>query len=235
MRLFFEEELIGALEVSQVEGEPRFQFTYSEGWLSNQEAFALSVALPLRAAPYKHQQTRAYIENLLPEGEVITHLRRYARQKGELTERLSDESYFLRRFGVDCAGAIVITEGEQPPLTDERPALRPLDLDVIYAHLDARRPLTSEVVYHHGGRFSLAGAQDKFPLIYQDNTLMIPTNGAATTHILKPMIRGALGDWNTPLNELLCMRLARELGLQAPRVTLIDGPHPLYLVGGSHV
>ena len=230
LRLFFEERLIGALEVSQEEGEPRFRFTYSEAWLTHPEAFALSVALPLQASPYQHKEARAYFENLLPEGEVMTQLRRYARQRGELTDHLSDEGYFLRRFGVDCAGAMVITEEKQPPLSSAQPALRHLNLEVVYAHLDARRPLTAEVIYHHGGRFSLAGAQDKFPLIYQAGELLIPTNGAATTHILKPMIRGSLGDWNTPLNELFCMRLASAVGLLVPRVTLIDGPHPLYLV-----
>jgi hypothetical protein len=30
--------------------------------------------------------------------------------------------------------------------------------------------------------------------VSQAGELLIPTNGAATTHILKPMIEGALGD-----------------------------------------
>lgn len=234
LRLFFGEAQVGTLRLSQVEGAPRFSFLYSEAWLRMPEAFALSLGLPLRVEAYGHQATRAYFENLLPEGEVMTELKRYARQRGAWRvgehDALSDEGYFLRRFGVDCAGALVITEDEAPPPSAAEAALRPLDLEVIYAHLDARRPLTSEVIYQHGGRFSLAGAQDKFPLIYREGRLFIPTNGAATTHILKPMIRGAIGDWNTPINELFCMRLANELGLQVPRTTLIDGPHPLYIV-----
>ena len=67
------------------------------------QLFALSVALPLREASYGHRDARAYFENFLPEGEVITQLKRYAHQRGELSESLSDEGYFLRRFGVDCA------------------------------------------------------------------------------------------------------------------------------------
>ena len=44
LRLFFEEKLVGALEVFQEEGEPRFRFTYSEAWFTHLEAFALSIA-----------------------------------------------------------------------------------------------------------------------------------------------------------------------------------------------
>ncbi|MBM4292497.1 MAG: type II toxin-antitoxin system HipA family toxin [Deltaproteobacteria bacterium] len=229
LRVFFEQQLVGDLTARREEGEARFRFTYRGEWLRSASPFALSVPLSLREEPYGHQETRAYLENLLPEGEVLTQLRRYARQRGE-PGGLSDEGYFLRRFGVDCAGALVITEDERPPRADEPPALRPLDLEVIYAHLTARRPLTAEMIYEHGGRFSLAGAQDKFPLIYRGGALWIPTNGAPTTHILKPMSRGARGDWNTPLNELFCMRLAAEVGLRVPRVSVIEGPQPLYLV-----
>ncbi len=232
LSLLHEGALVGSLQISHEEGEARFSLRYSDGWLATRGAFSLSVALPLREAPYGHLESKAYFENLLPEGEVIAQLKRYAQRRGEMPQGgLSDEAYFLRRFGVDCAGACVIIEGSDPPApAGAAPALRPLDLEQIYAHLDARRPLGAELLYTHGGRFSLAGAQDKFPLIYQGGQLLIPTDGSPTTHILKPMIRGGLGEWNTPINELLCMRLAAAVGLRVPSVTLLDGPHPLYLV-----
>ena len=81
LSLLYEDALVGALQVSSHEGEPRFSFTYSGAWRSTPHAFSLSLALPLREAPYGHQASRAYFENLLPEGEVITQLKRYASLK----------------------------------------------------------------------------------------------------------------------------------------------------------
>lgn len=66
---------------------------------------------------------------------------------------------------------------------------------------------------HHGGRFSLTGAQAKTALLYdgERDRWGLPS-GRIKTHILKPAIRG-LDDHD--LNEHLCLEAARRLGLPA--------------------
>ncbi|NJS35359.1 MAG: type II toxin-antitoxin system HipA family toxin [Brachymonas sp.] len=75
-----------------------------------------------------------------------------------------------------------------------------------------RRPMLAG---KDGLRLSLAGAQDKLPVIAKSSKaaglkLALPLGGAASTHILKPAIEGLEG---SVANEAFCMSLARELGL----------------------
>ena len=60
------------------------------------------------------------------------------------------------------------------------------------------------------GRFSLAGAQAKTALLWDGSKWGRPLGHAATTHILKPAIKGLEGH---DLNEHLCLQAAKSLGL----------------------
>ncbi|MBQ6048005.1 MAG: HipA N-terminal domain-containing protein, partial [Oscillospiraceae bacterium] len=44
------------------------QFRYSEEYLHDPQAAALSISLPLQEQPYSPYQTRGFFEGLLPEG-----------------------------------------------------------------------------------------------------------------------------------------------------------------------
>ncbi|NDC10569.1 MAG: hypothetical protein EBZ75_14765, partial [Oxalobacteraceae bacterium] len=63
-----------------------------------------------------------------------------------------------------------------------------------------------------GVRLSLAGAQDKLPVVFDGQRIGLPTGGQPSTHILKPAI-AAVED--SVLNEGFCLALAlaRALGL----------------------
>ena len=62
-----------------------------------------------------------------------------------------------------------------------------------------------------GLRLSLAGAQDKLPVIFDGDRIGLPRNGAPSSHILKPAIR-TLAD--TVINEGFCMALAEVMQLK---------------------
>jgi len=64
---------------------------------------------------------------------------------------------------------------------------------------------------HGTGQFSLAGAQAKTALYFDERTSRWgdPSGAISTTHILKPAI-GGLDDHD--LNEQLCLSAARLLG-----------------------
>src|SRR5690606_12664344 len=62
-----------------------------------------------------------------------------------------------------------------------------------------------------GLRLSLAGAQDKLPVVLDGSRLGLPRNGSPSSHILKPPIR-ALED--SVINEGFCMALAEAMQLK---------------------
>jgi serine/threonine-protein kinase HipA len=64
------------------------------------------------------------------------------------------------------------------------------------------------------GQFSLAGAQAKTALVFQDGPWGVPSGSTPTTHILKPAVTG-LDDHD--LNEHLCLDAARRAGLLVAR------------------
>jgi serine/threonine-protein kinase HipA len=77
------------------------------------------------------------------------------------------------------------------------------------------------------GQFSLAGAQPKTALLYDGERWGIPSGATPTTHILKPPAQKELDGFD--INEHLCLRLARELGLAVAQSSLrkFDGQEVL--------
>jgi serine/threonine-protein kinase HipA len=62
-----------------------------------------------------------------------------------------------------------------------------------------------------GLRLSLAGAQDKLPVVFDGDRIGLPRNGTPSSHILKPAIR-TLSD--TVTNEGFCLALAETMQLK---------------------
>ena len=177
-RLFviYRTELVGELTITK---EQRYQFQYTDSWLNNPEAFALSCSLPLQADAYSQPLSYAYFSNLIPEGDL--------RHKIANVLGISEKNDFalLETIGGEVAGAIRLL-GTLPNANDTSPQLqRDLSenqLAKIIKQLDARPFLVAE----EGLRLSLAGAQNKLPVIYQNKRFALPLAQTASTHILKP-------------------------------------------------
>ena len=79
-----------------------------------------------------------------------------------------------------------------------------------------------------GMRLSLAGSQSKLPIILHDATIALPLGDTPSTHIIKPEPERFPG---LVANEILCMTLARSLGLNVPAVfTRVVGNKPCIVV-----
>lgn len=157
----------------------------------------LSANLPLGPRPSTAGAATAFFGGLLPEGSGRTNL---AKQAG--TSR--DNVYSLVAYaGRDVAGAIRIGStpaGEDEfyePLTDEQIANR-LTLINDYA------------LGSVSGGGSLAGYQPKTTLALLDGVWHAGINGAASTHILKPV---AAGNEAALHIEAFCLELSRRVGL----------------------
>ncbi|WP_317160811.1 type II toxin-antitoxin system HipA family toxin [[Mycobacterium] appelbergii] len=142
----------------------------------------LSLALPISRRPAKDGGVRAghmvsaFIEGLLPEGNLRNHL------ATEAGVPVTDTMSLLEQVGAECAGAVqIVPEGTFPGdgharrLTDDEVTRLVADLPT-YHLPDGTTP-----------QASLAGIQDKVLLVAMpDGGWGWPESGAASTHLIKP-------------------------------------------------
>jgi serine/threonine-protein kinase HipA len=77
-------------------------------------------------------------------------------------------------------------------------------------------------------RLSLAGAQDKLPVVFDGQHIGLPRGDQPSTHILKPAI-AAVED--SVHNEAYCMALAQAMGLPTAQAQIFSvGDRPVLLV-----
>lgn len=193
-------------------------FTYHKAWLESEHFIPLSVTMPRQAEEFADGVTRAFFDNLLPEGDIRAAIAKL--------KRVSERNTFglLEEIGGDCAGAISLwPEGEKPRTNEGYAAISDERLNKLLADMQ-KRPL---LVIDDELRLSLAGAQNKLPVHYDGTQLSLPKGSAPSSHILKP---GAAGFAHMPVNEHFCMRLAAALGLPVPASTILRKPNQIYLV-----
>lgn len=184
-------------------------FAYAEAWLADPAARAISISLPKREEPFNRRETRPFFAGLLPdEGQRVTVAH-------ALGVSAANDFRLLEQLGGDVAGALSLwPEGETPPSLKGLAATEPLDDDALVEVLDLlpRRPFLAG---DKDIRLSLAGAQQKLPVVLVDGRVAVPAPGQPSTHILKPPIDRFSG---TTANEAFAMRLASALNLKVAAV-----------------
>ncbi|MGX2040283.1 HipA domain-containing protein [Methylocaldum sp. MU1018] len=190
--------------------EGRLTFRYAADWLVRPDAVPLSRSLPLQAEPFDEHQARPFFAGLLPEGRLRRLIARQFHVSGQ------NDFALLDHIGGECAGAVTFLEPGQPlplppPATDGE--VEWLNDEGLVAILDElpRRPMLAG---KEGLRLSLAGAQDKLPVVVEGERIGLPRGGTPSTHILKPAIP-AVEDSVT--NEGFCLALAEALKLDVAR------------------
>lgn len=183
----------------------RMSFRFAPDWLSRTDPVTLSSSLPLQAEPFDDHHTRPFFAGLLPEGQ----LRRLIAQQFQVSSQ--NDFALLDHIGGECAGAVTILEPGQPLSSPEHGQdVQWLSDEEIVAILDElpHRPMLAG---KYGLRLSLAGAQDKLPVVFDGDRIGLPRNGTPSSHILKPAIR-TLAD--TVINEGFCLALAEAMQLK---------------------
>ena len=204
--------------LEQVDG--RLGFSYTPEWLARTDAVPLSQSLPLQLESFDDRATRPFFAGLLPEGDK----RRLVAQALHVSRQ--NDFALLDGIGGECAGAVTLLEPGQTPFAGDainasnagnagsiENAVRWLSRADLVAVLDdmPRRPMLAG---EQDMRLSLAGAQDKLPVVARLESgvvqIGLPKFGLPSTHILKPAIPGIEG---SVFNEGFCMALARTLKL----------------------
>jgi len=119
---------------------------------------------------------------------------------------------------------VSLVAGDQVAVAD---AVKWLEQDQLIALLD-ELPQGPMLAQRDGLRLSLAGAQDKLPVVFDGDRIGLPLGRNASTHILKPAIAAVEG---SVINEGFCMALGQAMGLQvADAEILAAGDRQVLLV-----
>ncbi|MBI5201195.1 MAG: HipA N-terminal domain-containing protein, partial [Elusimicrobia bacterium] len=141
-----------------------FEFRYESSWLGDPQAMAISIRLPLRPEPFDEPACRIFFGNLLPEGPT----RRLITGKLGLSE--SNDFKLLEALGGECAGALsILPEGETASGSGDYAPLPRQELDRMIEEM----PHNPLLLASEDLRLSLAGAQQKIPVYYEDGEFFL--------------------------------------------------------------
>jgi serine/threonine-protein kinase HipA len=205
--VYLSSELVGMLDQDD---SGLLEFRYAEEWLNKPDAMPLSRSLPLQREPYQGKHVRPFFAGTLPDEGP----RRQIAAILGISER--NDFAMLERIGGECAGAVsLLPEGVLLPAPGERrlSELCERELQEIIDELP-QRPLMAG---KEGVRLSLAGSQDKLPVVIQESVISLPLGGTPSTHILKPEPERFPG---LVAIEAFCMTLAKAVGLNVPQVAI---------------
>ncbi len=199
------QRLVGCL---RRDSSGHISFRYDAEWLSG-GGFAISRTLPLCPDEFRGEDgvARRFFANLLPEGGFREHVSRAL--------KTSDTDFnLLRAIGGECAGALSFLPPERRPSVEEN----------YHAISDGE---LAELVFQRGQmylwarqrncRFSLAGAQDKFPVLVREGKYLLPQGESPSSHILKFEVPGYR---NVPAYETFTTMLAEAAGLPVVRIRM---------------
>lgn len=188
--------------------QKRMGFRYDERWMK-QGGFAISHSLPFNRGGVFEEGGEAgrYFGNLLPEESFRRRIVRAL--------RIPDTDFsLLKAIGGECAGALsILPAGERP---DAEHSYREASITRLTDPFLRRREISRP-----GGkgipRLSLAGAQDKCPVLFRDGAFFLPEGNAASSHIIKFQVPDFP---RLPANETFTTMLAEAIGLPVVDIEL---------------
>ncbi len=206
LNVWFNQSLVGYLWRNNV---GYLAFRYSSEWLQS-DGFAISQSLPLSKNPFlaEHGIANNFFANLLPEGNVRQHIARDL--------KISNTDFnLLRAIGGECAGALSILNVEQTP--DKNQRYQQLSKNEFKKLVLRRGQIYASASSYKTPRLSLAGAQDKCPILFKNNTYFLPESEAPSSHLLKfesPDYR------HLPAYEVFTTLLAKNINLPVVNIQL---------------
>lgn len=203
--------LEGQVAGDLTETDGQLTFTYDDAYREQPDPTPLSLSVPIAVKHHSGVHVKNFLWGLLPDNARV--LERWA-----VRFETTAGSVFglISGVGEDCAGAVQFVRAERlSELSAETP---PLPADEAWIAGRLREVRRDAAAWHatsgarSEGNWSLAGAQPKFALAWDQDRWVRPTGTSATTHIFKPNTSGFV---HFDVNEFLCLATARQLGLPA--------------------
>lgn len=193
-------------------------FDYEQSWLDWENAIPVSLSMPLREGAYRGEQVTAVFENLLPDSLPLR--RRVAEKVGAAG---TDAYSMLAAIGRDCVGALqFLADGDEVAANGEIHG-KPVSAEEIEKILKGLAQAPLGLTKDDDFRISVAGAQEKTALLYNDGKWLKPLGTTPTTHLFKPSI-GSLPNGidltHSVENEFYCLTLASAFGLPVNNVEM---------------
>jgi len=186
----------------------RISLIYDDNWREAENAYPLSLSMPLALSRHGNDKIDPFLWGLLPDNELV--LDQWARK---FQVSALNAFSLISAVGEDCAGAVQFVRPERldSVLGQHPPEIEWLDeADIAKRLRTLREDQSAWRIPHDTGQFSLAGAQPKTALLFQNGTWGVPSGRVPTTHILKPPTAAFDGHAE---NEHFSLELARALDL----------------------
>lgn len=208
----------------------RYRLDFTEEALDEygEGARILSLSIPTSADPVQdhaadatRRPVAAFLEGLLPEGNLRSHVATTSKVAS------NDKMALLRQVGAECAGAVqFLPPGVAPSVGHVRP-LEQAEVDEIIEDLP-----TFHLPEGAALQASLAGIQDKVLLTaLPDGHWGWPEDGALSTHLIKPEPAPGSAVEHLIQVEHWAMRVAANAGLDAAATTqAMFGDRPAIVV-----
>lgn len=216
LHLYMNGRLVGAVEMSR---SGAISFAYDDNWLAWENAIPVSLSLPLDERIYKGQTVIAFLENLLPDNQLIRD--RVAARVGASG---TDAFHLLQKIGRDCVGALqfVPDSENRTDITHSIEGERYTDAQIA-ATLKNLAAAPLGINENDDFRISIAGAQEKTAFLKINDTWLRPVGMTPTTHIMKTQL-GALPSGinlsDSVENEYFCMRFCAHMGARVAHVEI---------------
>lgn len=194
--------------------EETYRFEYVEEW--KKEGYAISPHLQLEGN-IPSGTIKRFLENLLPEGKGLEDLSSFT--------HISKNNIFglIQAMGFETSGALRFTRDSD----EAAPLFRPISDEELTRRIDEIES-RSIIIWDKKQRLSLAGVQEKLPVLFKDGEIGLADGSLSSTHILKFQSRR---NEHIVVNEYFCMLLAKEARLTVADVALRRyGDHPVLMV-----
>lgn len=199
------------------EQSERYGLEYASSWL---DGGGFPVSPHLKPGECTSESVKRFLANLLPEGRWLEEL--------SVSSHISRSNVFglIAAIGAETTGALSFSMGDD--LKGALPAsFRPVTAVELAARINQRQKV-SIAVWDGKPRLSVAGVQDKLPLLIRpDGQMGFGEGELASTHILKFGTERAL---HLVINEYVCMQLAKAVKLPVAEVALARFGEPVLVV-----
>jgi serine/threonine-protein kinase HipA len=206
--IYFSDQKVA--EILFLEDTDEFKLIYEPNWI--RDGFPISPCLGFKSH-FKSIDIKRFLEGLFPEGNALEELLELFRLTQKSTYRIT------RLIGKDTTGALrFIDENDIDKMS--KTTFRKLEEEELALRLD-KRATEGLGLWDGSIRLSVAGVQDKLPVMIKENGEMGFGEGDfASTHILK-FQKLSEKIPHLVLNEYFCMKLAKLIKINVAEVDYI--------------
>ena len=201
LQITMDQNIVGTITLDYA--QETYTLEYSDKW--KKIGFSISPHLPLNEN-FSPSTVKRFLENLIPEGRGLDEIISFA--------HISKHNIFaiIKAIGYDTSGALMFGENEH----SYQAVFRSIPEDELYERISQIEE-TSITIWDQKQRLSLAGVQEKLPVIIKDREIGLGDGLLSSTHIMKFQTKKHA---NIVINEFFCMSLAKAVHLNVADVEL---------------